>query len=164
MPCRYGAVAGLVAGAVAVSVGMFTAGVIDVVSPIDAVGSEFIDRVPPWLKELAIQWFGTNDKLALRIGIFVTLGIAALIVGYLAARHIIAGVIGIAAFGLVGTLAALHRPGESGAAALPPLIGAAIGIPLLIQLLRPTTNRTIETDHKPTEKARRACALITASL
>lgn len=144
-PRRFGAVAGLVAGAVAVSVGMFTAGVIDVVSPIDAVGSEFIDRVPPWLKELAIQWFGTNDKLALRVGIFVTLGIAALIVGFLAARRIIAGVIGIAAFGLVGTLAALHRPGESGAAALPPLIGAAIGIPLLIQLLRPTTDRPVET-------------------
>ena len=44
-PRRYGAVAGFVAGAVAVSVGMFTAGVIDVVSPIDSVGSEFIDRV-----------------------------------------------------------------------------------------------------------------------
>ena len=145
VPRRFGAVAGLVAGAVAVSVGMFLAGVIDVVSPIDAVGSEFIDRVPPWLKELAIQWFGTNDKLALRVGIFVTLGIAALIVGFLSARRIIAGVIGIAAFGLVGTLAALHRPGESGAAALPPLIGAAIGIPLLIQLLRPTTDRPVET-------------------
>ncbi len=144
-PRRYGAVAGLVAGAVAVSVGMLSAGVIDVVSPINAVGSEFIDRVPPWLKELAIRWFGTNDKLALRVGIFVTLGIAALIVGLLAARRVIAGVIGIAAFGLVGTLAARHRPGESGAAALPPLLGAAIGIPLLIQLLRPTTDRPVET-------------------
>ena len=72
MPRRYGALAGLVAGAVAVTIGMLVAGIIDVVSPIDAVGSEFIDRVPPWLKELAIQWFGTNDKLALRIGIIVT--------------------------------------------------------------------------------------------
>ena len=31
-----------------VTTGMFVAGVIDAVSPIDAVGSEFIDRVPPW--------------------------------------------------------------------------------------------------------------------
>ena len=144
-PRRHGAVAGLVAGAVAVTVGMLAAGVIDVVSPIDAVGSEFIDRVPPWLKQLAIRWFGTNDKLALRIGIFATLGIAALIVGVLAARRLVAGVIGIGAFGLIGTVAAVHRPGESGAAALPPLIGTAIGIPLLIQLLRPTTARPIET-------------------
>ena len=89
-PRRFGAVAGMVAGAVAVTVGMLSAGVIDVVSPIDAVGSEFIDRVPPWLKELAIRWFGTNDKVALRIGIFATLGIAALIVGMLAARGTVA--------------------------------------------------------------------------
>ena len=59
--------AGLVAGAVAVTIGMLAAGVIDVVSPIDAVGSEFIDRVPPWLKDLAIRWFGTNDKLVASI-------------------------------------------------------------------------------------------------
>ena len=144
-PRRYGAVAGLVAGAVAVTTGMLAAGVIDVVSPIDAVGSEFIDRVPPWLKELAIRWFGTNDKLALRVGIVVTLGIAALIVGFLAVRRLAAGVIGIGVFGFVGALAAVHRPGESGTAALPPLIGTAIGIPLLIQLARPTIKQVRET-------------------
>src|SRR3954452_20346271 len=94
-PPVYGALAGLVAGGVAVTSGMLVAGIIDVVSPIDAVGSEFIDRVPPWLKELAIRWFGTNDKLALRVGIVVTLAVAAAIVGYLAARRPIAGTIGI---------------------------------------------------------------------
>ena len=118
MPRRYGALAGLVAGAVAVTTGMLVAGIIDVVSPIDAVGSEFIDRVPPWLKELAIQWFGTNDKLALRVGIIVTLAVAAAIVGYLATRRPIAGVVGIGLFGLVGALAALHRPGASASAVL----------------------------------------------
>ena len=111
-PRPYGATAGVVAGAVAVTVGMFTAGVMAVVSPIDAVGSEFIDRVPPWLKELAIQWFGTNDKLALRTGIIITLAIAAVIVGVLATRWLIAGVIGISAFGLTGALAAWHRQGR----------------------------------------------------
>ena len=44
-PRRYGALAGLVSGAVAVTIWMLFARVIDVVSPIDAVGSEFIDRV-----------------------------------------------------------------------------------------------------------------------
>ncbi len=144
-PRRYGALAGLVAGAVAVTTGMLAAGIIDVVSPIDAVGSEFIDRVPPWLKQLAIDWFGTNDKLALRVGIVVTLAIAALIVGFIAVRRLAAGVVGIGLFGLVGAFAALHRPGESAAAALPPLIGAAVGIPLLIRLVRPTTARPVET-------------------
>jgi DMSO/TMAO reductase YedYZ molybdopterin-dependent catalytic subunit len=144
-PRPYGAIAGVVGGAVAVTVGMFTAGLIHVVSPIDAVGSEFIDRVPPWLKELAIQWFGTNDKLALRTGIMITLAIAAVIVGVLATRWLIAGVIGISAFGLIGALAAWHRPGESATAALPPLVGTAVGIPLLILLLRPTRPAAVET-------------------
>ncbi len=143
-PRLYGTVAGLVAGAVAVTMGMLIAGIIDVVSPIDAVGSEFIDRVPPWLKEQAIQWFGTNDKLALRIGIISVLAIAALLVGHLAARRVSAGVIGIGLFGLVGALAAWHRPGESAAAALPSLLGAVIGIPLLIWLVRPSRPRPIE--------------------
>jgi sulfite oxidase len=124
---------------------MLTAGVLEVVSPIDAVGSEFIDRVPAWLKELAIQWFGTSDKLALRIGIVATLAIAALVVGYLAVRQVAAGVIGIAAFGMVGMLAALHRPGSPSGAALPPMIGAVIGIALLVRLIRPNTGRAIET-------------------
>ncbi len=143
-PRLYGTVAGLVAGAVAVTAGMLIAGIIDVVSPIDAVGSEFIDRVPPWLKELAIQWFGTNDKLALRIGIISVLAVAALVVGYLAVRRVVAGVVGIGLFGLVGALAAWHRPGESGTAALPSMLGAAIGIPLLIWLTRPSAPRPIE--------------------
>ncbi|MEO8266337.1 MAG: molybdopterin-dependent oxidoreductase [Ilumatobacteraceae bacterium] len=143
-PHLYGTVAGLVAGAVAVTTGMLIAGIVDVVSPIDAVGSEFIDRVPPWLKEQAIQWFGTNDKLALRSGIIVVLAIAALVVGYLAVRRIIAGVIGIGLFGLIGAWAAWHRPGESVSAALPSLLGAAIGIPLLMWLLHPRSPRGIE--------------------
>ena len=144
MPLRYGALAGLVAGAVAVTTGMLVAGIIDVVSPIDAVGSEFIDRVPPWLKELAIQWFGTNDKLALRVGIVVTMAIASLIIGVLAVRRPIVGAVGIGLFGLIGALAALHRPGESASAVLPPLCGAAVGIPLLLWLVHPMGARGIE--------------------
>ena len=144
IPRRYGALAGLIAGAVAVTSGMLVAGIVKVASPIDAVGSEFIDRVPPSLKELAIQWFGTNDKLALRVGIVVTLAVAAAIVGYLAARRPMAGTIGIGVFGIVGALAALHRPSESVAAVLPAIIGTAIGIPLLAWLLRSTKPSGIE--------------------
>ena len=51
---------GLVAGSLAVTTGMVVAALGNVASPIDAVGSSFIDRTPRWLKELAIDWFGTN--------------------------------------------------------------------------------------------------------
>jgi DMSO/TMAO reductase YedYZ molybdopterin-dependent catalytic subunit len=143
-PRPYGTLAGLASGAVAVTTGMAIAGVTDVVSPIDAVGSEFIDRVPPWLKEMAIQWFGTNDKLALRVGIVVVLGIAAMVVGYFATRRPIVGVVGIGLFGVIGALAAWHRPDESVGAAFPSLIGAAVGIPLLYWLTRPSRPRVVE--------------------
>ena len=42
-------------------------------TPVVAIGSAFIDRIPPWLKDLAISLFGTNDKLALKIGILIVL-------------------------------------------------------------------------------------------
>ena len=58
--------------------GCSIAALLDVSSPIDAVGSEFIDHTPKWLKDWAIEQFGTNDKLALRAGIWITLGLAAL--------------------------------------------------------------------------------------
>ncbi len=133
---------------------MLVAGIIDVVSPIDAVGSEFIDRVPPWLKEQAIQWFGTNDKLALRTGIVVVLAIAALIIGLLAVRRVVAGVIGIGAFGVVGALAAWHRPGESASAALPSLVGASVGVLVLMLLIQPSRLDAHPADVERPERSR----------
>ena len=128
--------AGLAAGAVAVTVGMLVAAIIDVVSPIDAVGSEVIDRVPKWLKTLAIELFGTNDKTALRVGIITILAIAAAAFGRLAWRRFAGGVAGFAAFAVIGMAAALHRPNEPGSAAIPPIIGALAGIGLLAVALR----------------------------
>ncbi|MBI4884123.1 MAG: molybdopterin-dependent oxidoreductase [Actinobacteria bacterium] len=134
---RYGALGGFAAGALAVALGMFFAAITDVVSPIDAVGSEVIDRAPRWVKEFAIRNFGTDDKLALRIGIITILGIASLALGVAAIRRWWIGTTGIGLFGVVGAAAAVHRPGESGGAAVPSLLGAAIGAVVLHRLLRP---------------------------
>ncbi len=131
------ATAGLVAGGLAVAVGMLGAGVIDVVSPIDAVGSTFIDHVPRWLKEWAIEQFGTDDKLVLRIGIFIVLAIAAALIGLGSRTRAAVGIVGIAAFGVIGAWAAAERPGESAGAIVPSVLGAIVGCVVLYRLLRP---------------------------
>lgn len=115
---------------------MLVAAITEVVSPIDAVGSEVIDRAPLWVKERAIDWFGTDDKLALRIGICSILGVAALVLGLLSAKRPVVGMAGIGVFGLVGALAAAHRPTESIGAALPSLLGAIVGAAVLYRLVR----------------------------
>ena len=136
-PRALGALAGLVCGALAVALGMLLATITDVVSPIDAVGSEVIDRVPRWVKEFAVRNFGTHDKLALRAGIIVLLGVGAMLIGIASRRRPIVGTVGFAVFGLVGALAAAHRPTESIGAAVPSVIGALVGGLTLFRMQRP---------------------------
>lgn len=137
IPRSSAAVAGIAAGGLAVMVGTLVAAITEVVSPIDAVGSEVIDRVPPWVKERAIQWFGTDDKLALRVGIVTILALAAVGVGLLAARRMWWGVAGIAAFGVVGALAATNRPNQTIGAAFPSILGAVAGALVLYRMVQP---------------------------
>ncbi len=75
------ALLGLVSGAVALAVGELVAGLLAGRSPLVSVGDAAIDRVPSWLKDLAIEWFGTNDKVALVAGILLVLGAVAAAIG-----------------------------------------------------------------------------------
>ncbi|MEO5723426.1 MAG: molybdopterin-binding oxidoreductase, partial [Ilumatobacteraceae bacterium] len=78
-------------------------------SPVLDVGDRVIDHVPRWAKEFAIARFGSNDKTALLIGIGLMLAVYAAIVGIIAFRHrLVAGMVGIAAFGLLGAWAAIE--------------------------------------------------------
>lgn len=131
-----GAVAGLAAGAIAVTTGMLVAAIADVSSPLDDVGSSFIDRCPDWLVQFAKDTFGTGDKTALRVGMVVVLAVAAALFGWLSLRRRWIGVAGIAAFGVVGILSAAERPGQPGRAVVAPLIGAIVGVGALLWLLR----------------------------
>ena len=102
---------GLLCGAVAIGVAQLVAGLIDPeASPIVAVGSAAIDATPEWLKSFAIRTFGSNDKTALLAGIGVVLAIVASLIGVAAVRRPAWGYVGLAAFGLVGVVAAATRP------------------------------------------------------
>lgn len=130
-----GPIAGLVAAGVAVGVGVLIAAIADVDSPLDAVGSEFIDHTPKWLKIWAIDRFGSNDKTALRTGIWVTIAVLAAVLGYVARRRRWLGPAGIAAFGVFGAVITANRPTGSFGAAIAPLVGAATGAGLIWYLL-----------------------------
>lgn len=134
-PRWVGPLSGLLAAAVAVGVGLLVAAFLDVNSPLDAVGSEFIDRTPKWLKIRAIDWFGTNDKFALRVGVVGTIALLALGVGILARRWPKVGPVAIGLFGVFGAFIAVGRPAQGTQSAVPALVGAVAGAVLIWYLI-----------------------------
>jgi DMSO/TMAO reductase YedYZ molybdopterin-dependent catalytic subunit len=122
------AVVGLAAGAVALGIAELVASLgSSTRSPILDVGDRVIDLVPPWLKDVAIDLFGTNDKLALLIGIAALLAGYSALVGLVAMRRSLwLGVAGIGVFAALGATAALVS-GRGAIAVLPSIIGALAG-------------------------------------
>lgn len=110
-------------------------------SPVYDVGDRVIDRVPRPLKELAIDWFGTNDKVALLAGIGVALTLYSAAVGVAALRwRLAAGVVGVAVFGGLGAWAAVSaRTDPPLDVAVPSLVGAVVAIMALTFIVRAAT-------------------------
>jgi DMSO/TMAO reductase YedYZ molybdopterin-dependent catalytic subunit len=135
-----GALAGLLAAAVALGFAELTAAVVGPASsPVIAVGDTVITLTPEPVKEFAIRTFGENDKIALVAGTLVVIAIYALLVGLVALRGRHIGLLGIALFGGLGALAAITRPAGSLLDVLPSLVGAGAGILALLALLLPLT-------------------------
>ncbi|WP_320774987.1 molybdopterin-dependent oxidoreductase [Streptomyces sp. CRN 30] len=128
-----GALSGLPAGCAALAVAELAAvAVRPEAGPVIAVGGAAVDRTPGAVKDWAIRTFGTNDKLALQLGILVVLALFALALGVLALRHRRAGAAGVLLFGAVGAVAATGRPDSPGVTdALPSVLGAVAGSVLL---------------------------------
>ncbi len=144
-----GILAGIVSAVVALGVAELVASISSSWrSPVIDVGDRVVDLVPSPVKELAIDWFGTADKVALLIGIGVLLAVYAAVMGILAigGRRAV-GMVGVALFGVVGAVAALvSRDDRSVTAALPSLVGAVAGAGALWWLSErsgatPTTQR-----------------------
>jgi DMSO/TMAO reductase YedYZ molybdopterin-dependent catalytic subunit len=136
-PSRWrGALAGLVAAATALAVGELVAGLSKRLSPpVITVGNRVVDAVPRQVKDLAIEWFGTNDKKALLVGIYSLVAVFGLVLGLVARHRHLVGAVGIGLFAAVGVWAADQEVGAPWWAGAPSVVGAAAGIAVLELLL-----------------------------
>jgi DMSO/TMAO reductase YedYZ molybdopterin-dependent catalytic subunit len=132
-----GAVAGVLAAAVAIGAAQFASGLgVPQSSPVFAVGQAAIDLTPPKVKDFAIAAFGANDKTALLGGILVILAASAAVAGMLAVRRLAFGLCALAVLAAVGLAAALTRPTATAGYVVPTLVGAAAGAFALAWLVR----------------------------
>ncbi|WP_228532301.1 sulfite oxidase [Micromonospora sp. ANENR4] len=120
------------AGVVAAVVALGTAEPVAVLTgprsaPLVAVGGLVVDLVPEPLKQFAIDVFGTYDKIALLAGTALLLAAFGALLGLAAARRLVIGLAGVAAFTVLGVAAALTRAGADAFDALPSLVGGGLG-------------------------------------
>jgi DMSO/TMAO reductase YedYZ molybdopterin-dependent catalytic subunit len=123
-------VAGATAGGLALGISELAAGVMSSVpSLVSGVATFVIDNVPPPVKDLAIDLFGTADKAALAVGIvLITLGLGYL-AGRLSARSSAVIPVVFVVFGILGALAAARTPqAQPPSALLNGAIAATVGI------------------------------------
>jgi DMSO/TMAO reductase YedYZ molybdopterin-dependent catalytic subunit len=120
------AFAGIVAGGVALGATELLAGILPgAPSVVLEIGSFLISLQPPGAKQVVVDLFGTNDKLALNLAIILGALVIAAGLGMLARYHrpwTIAGFVAIAALGL---FASLRDPLVDGVLAL---VAAVVGV------------------------------------
>lgn len=105
-------------------------------SPLVAVGAAFIDVTPAWLKDFAIDVFGTADKLVL----LVSMGAVALVVaaglGLVARRRLAVASVLCAAIAILLGVAVMSRAGVGVADLVPTVLGGLAGLAALNGLVR----------------------------
>lgn len=128
----WAALAGVVAAAAGLALAELVAAFVDpVASPVLALGGAFVDVVPPWLKDVAVEWFGTADKAVLLATMGVVLAGGAALAGWLERRVPPSGAVLLGAVGVALALVAMNRPGATTAWMLPSLIGVGVSVALL---------------------------------
>lgn len=126
------AAAGLTLGAAELAGAFFTARA----TPLIALGATFIDFTPTWLKNFAVETFGTADKLVLFISMGVVIVILAAVSGVLAYRRWILGAGVVVLLGAVVAAAVLTRAGANLPDAVPTVLGTVLGLFALRLLIR----------------------------
>jgi DMSO/TMAO reductase YedYZ molybdopterin-dependent catalytic subunit len=125
------ALSGVFAAAGGLAAGELWSGVVGGASPVVVVGDRVVDGVPSAVKQFAIDTFGTNDKVALIIGILVITGLYAAFVGIRTSRKFVNGIVGVAGFAIIGTAAALGGRSPSAGDVLPIVVAAIVVVALL---------------------------------
>ena len=136
------ALAGLVSAGAALGAGELIAGIDDdLASPVEAVAGEVINRVPRSVERFAIETFGSNDKLALVIGIVAFSALFGIVLGVVSRRRPRVGALGLAAFAAVGVLASAAGPHVSLIAGLPSVVAGLVGVLCLGSLVARAPSR-----------------------
>jgi DMSO/TMAO reductase YedYZ molybdopterin-dependent catalytic subunit len=131
------ALAGLVSAGAALGAGELVAGIDGALaSPVEAVASEVIDRAPRAVERFAIETFGSNDKLALVIGILAFSAVFGAVLGVVSRRRPRVGILGLVAFAAVGVLASASAADRTLAAGVPSVVAGVVGAVCLRALVR----------------------------
>ncbi len=141
-------VAGVLAGAAGLAVAELVAALVAPgSSTLFAGGAAVVDAVPGWLKDFAVQWFGTNDKAVLLGSMGVVLAVGAGLAGWLELRRPPSGAVLIGVVGVAGAIVAVLRPDATALWALPSVVGIGGAVLLLraaVARLRPVPDRRAE--------------------
>nr|WP_026425826.1 molybdopterin-dependent oxidoreductase [Actinokineospora inagensis] len=123
------ALIGVLSVAAALAAGHLVAGFVGPnASPFLAVGNTAIDLTPSWLKDFAVENFGSHDKQVLLSGMAVTVLVLAVLAGVLSRRSAVPGTVLAALVGLLGVFAVLHRPDLGSIAVLAPIVSLVVGV------------------------------------
>jgi DMSO/TMAO reductase YedYZ molybdopterin-dependent catalytic subunit len=138
--------AGAAAAAFTLGFGALVAAVYEEPSSIDNVATAIIDNAPGWFVDLGIELFGTNDKLALGVGVVVvTIALGGWVGRASWSRAWLVWLV-YGVFAAIGFAAALDRPDASAVSAFMILLIsglAGVGVHfVLLRVLRRETSRS----------------------
>ena len=128
---------GFLATAIAIGVSTLAAGLFrPQASPMGALDTVFIDRMPTVLKNAAVHHFGTHGRTVLLLGMYIAIAVLAVGIGVLARQAAGPGVAGLAAFTLIAAFVTITRPGGHVGDVAPAIIGGIAGVVALLWLLQ----------------------------